>query len=142
MPIPVPKPPKREKKPKRPIARQAPIARTSRPKPISKKTRARLPERATCRRIVIERDTGRCRSCGAWVGSAGHVHEIKFRSQGGSPYDPTNAVLLCAQCHSQIHARLITVIVMSAEGADGLVLFSRVTKVRGSTHDEAESEDG
>jgi hypothetical protein len=64
--------------------------------------------RKACREVVWARAGGRCERCrarvvqpkdAAWFGAAGHVHEIKFRSRGGDPNDPTGAVLLCWKCH-------------------------------------------
>lgn len=32
-------------------------------------------------------------------------HEIKFRSQGGDPTDPSNCIILCIECHNKAHRR-------------------------------------
>ena len=69
-------------------------------------------DRAACVDAVWKRDQRECQHCGYWlykhtetdqVFKVGHVHEIVPRSRGGSPYDPSNAVLLCASCHAKAH---------------------------------------
>lgn len=56
---------------------------------------------------VRDRDQNHCRLCGRFVQyeivtieSYGEVHEFVFRSQGGSPTEPTNCVLVCKGCHT------------------------------------------
>ena len=69
--------------------------------------------RKACVDAVWKRDGRECQHCGYWLYKhtvtdqmfkVGHVHEIVPRSRGGSPYDPSNAVLLCARCHEQAHS--------------------------------------
>lgn len=100
----LPKPPKREKAAPRPLKR-------TRIKPMSSKTRASLPTRRAVRLAVIERDDLRCRMpwCRTYVGHDGHVHEIVYRSRGGSPLDVDNCILLCPICHAAEHAHRIEI---------------------------------
>lgn len=115
-----PKPPKREK------AAPKPIARRARPNPLSARRRAEVPLRQDTRRAVIVRDRGRCRCCGDYVGDYGHVHEIRFRSRGGSPLELANCALLCAKCHAEVHAyRLIVTPSDVHLGANGRLEFDR-----------------
>ncbi len=101
---PVPKPKKREK------SKPSPLKRT-RVKPMSKQTRDDAPKRVALRVKVIERDQFRCRMewCRKYVGFLGHVHEIVYRSRGGSPLDTSNCILLCAMCHAEEHAHRIVI---------------------------------
>lgn len=51
------------------------------------------------RRVVYERDGGRCVLCGA---IASDVHHIVFRSQMGTNAED-NLVCLCRECHAMAH---------------------------------------
>jgi HNH endonuclease len=51
------------------------------------------------RASIYERDRFRCRGCAK---TAGEVHHMIFRSQGGTD-DPSNLVALCTPCHQQAH---------------------------------------
>lgn len=64
--------------------------------------------RAQCRAIVFKRERSRCQrckrlvtdDCEPYLPQRAHVHEIKSRALGGSPYDPANCQLLCnGGCH-------------------------------------------
>lgn len=123
--VPVPKPPKREKKAPKPLQRK------TRLKQFSARRRAEIPLRKSTREAVIERDRGRCRCCGEQVGTYGHCHEIVFRSQGGSPLELANVVLLCARCHAKVHAYTLTITpVDDALGANGDLIFDRAERDR------------
>jgi hypothetical protein len=71
-----------------------------------------------------------------------HIHEVVFRSQGGSPFDPRNCICLCAGCHRIIHgqdsAGIAEVVRVEdpALGADGVVVF--VARDKSEGHDAAE----
>jgi 5-methylcytosine-specific restriction endonuclease McrA len=52
---------------------------------------------------VKARDKGQCRLCPV---KGHHCHHIEFRSRGGKDV-PENLVLLCATCHSDVHAHVI-----------------------------------
>lgn len=85
------------------------LARRTRLKPISDRTRAKLPDRAECRRVVLERAGGRCELpcdlipiCDGRRRDAVDVDEIKMRSRGGSPFDPANCRAVCRDGHRWI----------------------------------------
>lgn len=69
-----------------------------------RQARARQTARHACRLTVYLRDGGRCRLCGA-LGT--DVHEIVYRSHGGSITDPDNCLLLCRDHHRAVHARTV-----------------------------------
>src|SRR4051812_46743665 len=69
--------------------------------PVSKKRKKQQGQRAKCMKVVRARAGGKCEVCGG-VGVDGH--EKLMRSQGGSITDPANVILVCRDCHSQIHA--------------------------------------
>lgn len=52
------------------------------------------------RKEVRQRDGDHCRFCGV-VGQ--QVHHIVYRSSGG-PDEPSNLILLCAECHAIVHS--------------------------------------
>jgi 5-methylcytosine-specific restriction endonuclease McrA len=54
----------------------------------------------TLRQMVIARERGICRQCGAH--GAWHVDHIKPRSEGGADH-PDNLRLLCATCDNRRH---------------------------------------
>ena len=73
--------------------------------------------RKACQDVVWERARHCCEICGRWlkkpretdsVLDVGHVHEIVYRSQGGSDTDPLNCMLLCPEDHERIHLRRFT----------------------------------
>lgn len=57
------------------------------------------------RKIVLERDSGRCVRCGS---NAEHVHHRHPKGLGGTSdeyikYGPANCVSLCFSCHNWVH---------------------------------------
>lgn len=58
-------------------------------------------EDAKRRQMVVKaafaRDKFTCRCCGHKKNL--HPHEIRYKSQGGSPYDLSNVLTLCRLCH-------------------------------------------
>lgn len=76
--------------------------------------------RAVLRLTVLRRDQYRCRVCGGHVTvGSGHVHELVFRSQGGSPHQAPNCVTLCPLCHGKVHDRKLWLVATTDLGADG-----------------------
>lgn len=58
------------------------------------------PDWAKRRKIVYDRDGGRCRRCGVTISlDKCHIHHIVRRSQGGA-HSLENLVTLCRDCHS------------------------------------------
>lgn len=53
------------------------------------------------RRIIFERDGGRCRIC---LRPAHHCHHVLPRSRGGKNDGSTPLLLLCLECHNYVHA--------------------------------------
>jgi hypothetical protein len=87
--------------------------------------RATAAARKRCRVVVLARDGYRCRYCNAYVGARGHVHEIVFRSRGGSPVEPTNCVTLCAEHHEAVQRHRIIITAEDAiAGANGTLVFT------------------
>lgn len=80
--------------------------------------------RKRCRLLVLARDGYRCRACNAYLGSRGSVHEIVPRSRGGSPFEPANCVTLCEPHHQDVQQHRSEIIIMTPEGANGLLLFT------------------
>ena len=89
------------------------------PKPRRNASRDdRKRERAAHDRLVYEsvdlRDGFRCRSCKRTLTmrgdliTDGHRHHIRFRSLGGLTTSD-NVVMVCAACHSDIHAHKLKV---------------------------------
>lgn len=66
---------------------------------MNKKTARYNREFQKMRRVVYERDGGRCVLCGA---IASDVHHIVFRSQMGTNA-ADNLVCLCRECHAIAH---------------------------------------
>lgn len=87
------------------------------PKPESRaaekaqKQRAKLFNRRSVWRFVKERDHHRCRNCSSTRGL--HHHHIQFLSRGGND-SSENVVLLCAECHADIHAYRLHIVGMDA----------------------------
>ncbi len=93
----------------------------SKPEPL-KRQKARTQRqhwtaRVACVTEVWKRADHCCEQCGRWVvkpaalpppSEMGHVHEIVYRSRGGSDTDPKNCLLLCAACHAKVHAKRVT----------------------------------
>ena len=70
--------------------------------PISKKRREQIKQEVELCKLLLEKQRGRC-TCGALLGWRSSKHEIIYRSQGGSPTDENNCVLLCGVCHDRAH---------------------------------------
>ena len=89
----------------------------SKPEP-RKKVKARTARqhaaaRKACVDAVWKRAESACEKCGCYVRRPTmtdcfaywrHVHEVVYRSRGGSDTDPENCKLLCATCHQKVHA--------------------------------------
>lgn len=95
-------------------------------KPVSraaaKKKQSRETERKwlAVRKVVLERDRYRCRSCG--TPEKVDVHHIRFRSRGGAD-TPQNLCALCRPCHCEMHAYRLYV---EGEDANKRLRFVRV----------------
>jgi len=72
-------------------------------KQISDKRRKQIKLEKELALLLYEKQDGLCAECKKPLGWRSAKHEIKFRSQGGSPVDITNCVLLCGKCHSAKH---------------------------------------
>ena len=59
-------------------------------------------EKELTARLLIKQG-GLCSECKCALGWGSAKHEIKHRSQGGSPTDETNCKLLCLKCHGKAH---------------------------------------
>lgn len=82
----------------------------------SEEATVRLPERAICRahavgiadrlarRVVVERDGGRCRRCGREDDGVQWAHILGRRVAPALRYDPANALSLCWSCHGYFTA--------------------------------------
>lgn len=99
------------------------------PKPASRATEKRKRKAAKdktwrlVQRDVRARDEWSCRACRKIVGAlAGHVHHIRFRSKQGSD-TVRNCILVCAECHADIHAYRLAVV---GEDANKVLRFERV----------------
>jgi len=67
-------------------------------------------DRADCRRVVWERDWGRCVVCRrALTLDEAHIHEVVYRSRGGSDTDPANCVTCCYACHADVHCGKVSI---------------------------------
>ena len=86
------------------------MAALPRPKPTVVLRRERRAAQAvlirTVRAAVWRRDQGRCRVCGGRTRL--QVHHVQFRSQGG-PWTTANCILICRDCHQDVHARILIV---------------------------------
>ena len=51
---------------------------------------------------VYERDHGQCIFCGRYVPEGSKPHHVKFKSRGGGDTED-NLVMLCYECHFQVH---------------------------------------
>ena len=110
------------------------------PKPPKRKTEKRKRRQADgrwvsqVRDLVVVRDGQRCRVCskdrwkfGRWL----HMHEIVYRSKTlGRPMkdrvNTKNCILICDECHRDIHASRLWVVIMNkSKGADGPLLFTK-----------------
>lgn len=80
----------------------------SRINPISKKKQAQLKIEAELRGKLLAEHGNICMECGnppLMFPFRLEKHEIVFRSRGGDPTDPKNCLMLCPQCHRNIHLR-------------------------------------
>jgi 5-methylcytosine-specific restriction endonuclease McrA len=78
----------------------------SRINPISKKKQIEKGIEAELRAKLLAEHGGACMECGKWPTVFPFrldKHEIVFRSQGGSPIDYNNCVMLCRKCHNRRH---------------------------------------
>lgn len=75
-------------------------------KPLGRSRRARLraPERSYLVAKILQArpKCERCRN-----EPSVHVHELKFRSRGGSIFDPANLVAIGQECHDWIHTHAL-----------------------------------
>jgi hypothetical protein len=87
-----------------PLIRRTALARGGKLRPFSAKRRKRIPARRACREAVYARAGGRCEVRGPTCSGAGEqVHERLTRARGGDATDPANCLLVCANCHRDIH---------------------------------------
>lgn len=83
-------------------------------------------ERPLTRQATWERDNGCCQfpTCHRHVTlDAAHIHEVKFRSQGGSATDVNNTITLCGKCHGEMHTKIGGVLKRIVRLATGLLQF-------------------
>jgi 5-methylcytosine-specific restriction endonuclease McrA len=73
--------------------------------------------RRAVRMAVWRREAGRCRACHGRQRL--HVHHLRFRSRGGK-WTTTNCVVLCRDCHQDVHARILIITGVDADVRDGL----------------------
>jgi len=91
-----------------------------RPEPLKRVKARTLRQHAAARKACVDavwrRENSRCWNCRREVMrpretdnsfNVGHVHEIVYRSLGGSDTYPSNAVLLCPVCHRKVHEKLV-----------------------------------
>jgi 5-methylcytosine-specific restriction endonuclease McrA len=97
------------------------MAALPRPKPMVVERRERRAAQAalirTVRAAVWRRDQHRCRVCGRRTRL--QVHHVQLRSHGG-PWTTANCVLLCRDCHQEVHARIVIISGRDADVQDGL----------------------
>ncbi len=74
-------------------------------KRISAKKLAQLKLEKELTSRLYEKQSGLCADCKRDLGWGSGKHEIKHRSQGGSPTDETNTILLCLVCHGKRHGQ-------------------------------------
>lgn len=91
---PIPKPVKREKAPRRGIAR------------VGKKTLRDRAELDAVKPVLLERSKGRCEAkvSNLCTGIGVHAHHVRRRAQSGSN-DLENLLWVCAFCHDLLHHR-------------------------------------
>jgi 5-methylcytosine-specific restriction endonuclease McrA len=101
------------------------------PKPTTRKAEKRAKDeqewarRSKVRKVVILRDGSRCRHCLRLTGPTGEVHELRFRSLGGSALRPSNCVTLCSRCHPKVTSNRLTIEAIDhRRGANGPLRFS------------------
>lgn len=71
---------------------------------IPKRKQVRLKGKAMLELVqaVYERDQHKCVNCGRWVEDGHKPHHVCYKSHGGGD-TLDNLVLLCPECHYQIH---------------------------------------
>jgi hypothetical protein len=74
------------------------------------------------RAAVWRRDGGRCRACNGRRRGR-HLHHLRYRSCGG-PWTTTNCLVVCAECHQDLHAGLLVATGVNANTPGG-VRFER-----------------
>ena len=74
-------------------------------KRISSKKQAQLKIEKGLMARLYEKQSGLCADCHCSLGWGSAKHEIKHRSQGGSPTDEANTILLCLVCHGARHGQ-------------------------------------
>jgi 5-methylcytosine-specific restriction endonuclease McrA len=74
------------------------------------------------RAAVWRREGGRCRACQSR--QRPHVHHLQYRSCGGT-WTTANCVLLCRECHQDVHARILIIGGCDADSRDGLTFERR-----------------
>ncbi len=85
------------------------------------KARAKAARYRVVCRAVDARDGSACRICGWGIWGNAHHHHIIMRSRGGT--DTTdNLIRICAICHGDIHAHVLTV----TGNADGHLQIERI----------------
>lgn len=88
-------------------------------------------ERPKTREAAWEHDGGRCvfPTCRRFVTlAAAHIHEVIFRSRGGSAIDVNNTVTTCGECHGHVHGRVGGALKrIERTEAGGLRFFERIT---------------
>lgn len=100
-------------KPKYETGRQRRLAEYARDRPIA-------------RQQTWDRDKGRCQfpTCQRYVTlDAAHIHEVTFRSHGGSATDIGNTLTLCGKCHGEMHTKIGGVLKRIVRLATGLLQF-------------------
>lgn len=70
----------------------------------NKKIAQQKEERELTARLFVKQ-AGLCADCKRILGWGSAKHEIKHRSQGGSPTDEKNTILLCMVCHGKRHGQ-------------------------------------
>jgi 5-methylcytosine-specific restriction endonuclease McrA len=86
----------------------------------ARKRRDRLNAYVRACRAVDARDGDACRVCSAFIKGHAHHHHIVARSLGGQN-STSNLIRVCAQCHSDIHMKRISV----TGNADGQLHIER-----------------
>ena len=71
---------------------------------LGKRKQIRLSGKALAQfvKLVYERDQHKCAVCGKWVEDGHKPHHVVYKSHGGSD-TLENMVLLCDDCHYQVH---------------------------------------
>lgn len=95
----------------------------------ARKKRQFAKDRKSCRAARYAKDGGCCQRCGRHLvlnpTDARHefeianIHEIRFRSRGGSATDVSNTQTLCAFHHAEAHGRMTPLAIDSYCGLGG-----------------------